>query len=290
MSEAGKDPFAALLGKLRDNKTIPASAVSRASEEKLKPLFQSEVLTKIPRGRGTAIIVSKPEYLQQFINKHFPEGIESTARSDMTRSESTCTFRNSKKRSRRTAMPVFIRGFGESTLLYRNTGHTLNTARQTELFSVTSIMLKEDEPLPEYAGRIATVENLEVFTAFHHLKPQNTIAVYTGGRIHRLLLHWLSSPETSKAGIVHYGDYDPAGLGEYLRIKRAREGNTELFIPPDLNALVRKYGSEILLEKSAHLIPRLSATGDKAVKSVLEILLRNNRALEQEVLVSLKES
>ena len=234
--------------------------------------------------------MNKPEYLQQFIEKHFPEGVENTARTNMTRSESTRTFRNSKKRSRRTALPVFIRGFGESTLMYRNTGHTLNTARQTELFSVTSIMLMEDEPFPEYTGNIATVENLEVFTAFQRLNPKNTIAVYTGGRIHRLLLKWLSSPETSKARVIHYGDYDPAGLGDYLRIRSAREGATELFIPPDLNALVKKYGSETLLEKSAHLIPRLHETDDEAVKKVLEIILRNNSALEQEVLISMKET
>ena len=290
MSEARKEPFAALLAKLRDSGTIPASAVSRASEEKLKPLFQSEVLTKIPRGRGTAVTLSKPEYLQEFIDKHFPEGLENTAKTGMARSESARIFRDSKKRSGRTALPVFIRGFGESTLMYRSKGHTLNTARQTELFGVTSIMLTEGEPLPEYKGNIATVENLEVFTAFQRLNPKNTIAVYTGGRIHRLLLHWLSSPETSKARVIHYGDYDPAGLGDYLRIKAAREGRTELFIPPDLNALVKKYGSETLLEKSAHLIPRLHETGDKAVKTVLEILLKNNRVLEQEVLTAMKEA
>lgn len=284
------EPFAALLAKLRDSGTIPTSAISRASEEKLKPLFQSEVLTKRPRGRGTAIIVNKPGYLRQFIEKNFPEGLENTAKNDMTRNESARTFRDSKKRSGRTAIPVFIRGFGESTLMYRSTGHTLNTARHTELFGVTSIMLTEDEPLPEYRGNIATVENLEVFTAFQRLNPKNTIAVYTGGRIHRLLLKWLSSPETSKAVVIHYGDYDPAGLGDYLRIKTAREGKTELFIPPDLNALVKKYGSETLLGKSAHLIPRLHEAADNVVKEVLEILLRNNRALEQEVLISMKET
>jgi len=285
MTEARKEPFAALLAKLRDKGTIPASALSRASEEKLKPLFLSGVLERVPRGRGTAVTVNRPEYLEEFMKKHFPEGLEKTARTHMTRSESTRTFRNSKKRSERTALPVFIRGFGETTLIYRNTGHTLDTARQTELFSVTSIMLTENGPLPEFTGNIATVENLEVFTSFQLLNPKNTIAVYTGGRIHRLLLKWLSARETSQARVTHYGDYDPAGLGDYLRIKNARKGETALFIPPDLNALVKKYGSEKLLEKSAHLIPKLHETPDKAVKEVLETLLRNNRALEQEVLI-----
>ena len=94
-------------------------------------------------------------------------------------------------------------------------------------------------------------------------------------------------PETSKAKVIHYGDYDPAGLGDYLRIRSAREDATELFIPPDLNALVKKYGSETLLEKSAHLIPRLHETDDETVKKVLEVLLRNNRALEQEALLAI---
>ncbi|MCD6589074.1 MAG: hypothetical protein J7K88_11045 [Candidatus Fermentibacteraceae bacterium] len=87
--------------------------------------------------------------------------------------------------------------------------------------------------------------------------------------------------------VTHYGDYDPVGLGEYLRIKNKRTDRTELYLPENLEELVAKYGSEELLAKSRKLMPELRGSSDKAVRRVVSILNSTGRALEQELLLSL---
>ena len=54
-----------------------------------------------------------------------------------------------------------------------------------------------------------------------------------------------------------------------------------------LKELQTRYGNEELLAKSRKLMPALRESSDKAVSRVISVLDRTNRALEQELLLSL---
>ncbi len=279
------DAFAGVLGKLRDKGSIPCSAVSRAGMKKLQSLIHANVLSVRARGRGGVLHVESMDHLLQFIDSNYPSGLEQTEEVDSSRGSSVLWHRDSKKHSERSAIPVLLRGLGNVRLLSGNGSKIMDVSELTSSFGVAALMLRKDKMDIEYSGKIATVENLEVFTEFHKICKEDILVVYTGGRASGLLVSWLASSGMATASVTHYGDYDPVGLSEYLRIKDGRSGPTDLFIPVNFETLVNKYGNTKLLEKSSNLIPRLRQCSDSSVIQVLSILMRKNKALEQEILL-----
>ena len=279
------DAFAGVLGRLRDKGSIPCSVVSRAGMKKLQPLIDANVLSVRARGRGGVLHLESMEHLLQAIDSNYPSGLEQTEVVDSSRGSAVLWRRDSKKRSERSAIPVLLKGLGNVRLLSGDASKTMDVSELTSSFGVAALMLRKDKMDIEYSGKIATVENLEVFTEFHRICKEDTLVVYTGGRASGLLVSWLSSSGMAAAAVTHYGDYDPVGLSEYLRIKEGRSGPTNLFIPVNLETLVDKYGSTELLEKSSNLIPGLRECSDSSATQVLSILMRKNKALEQEILL-----
>jgi hypothetical protein len=282
----GLDGFAAVLKALRDSGTIALSRLSDSSVEKLRPLLDSNVLSRKAKGKGGVLQVMSMDHLLKYIDSRYPSGIDQIKESDGSRAASVMQYRNSKKDSRRKSIPVLLRGFCD---VYLTSDHRiLRVSELTESFgSATFILCKETMDIG-YSGDIATVENLEFFTNFHKICSDRILVIYTGGRVSGLLLEWLSSPAMAGAGITHYGDYDPVGLCEYLRIKDKCPGRTRLFIPENLEELVARYGNSELLEKSSALIPGLRGSGDVSVARVINALDATNRALEQEILLTFR--
>ncbi len=279
------DAFAGVLGKLRDKGSIPCSVVSRAGMKKLQPLIDANVLSVRARGRGGVLHVESMDHLLQSIDSNYPSGLEQTEAVDSSRGSSVLWLRDSKRRSDRSAIPVLLKGLGNVRLLSGDGSKTMDVAELTSSFGVAALMLRKGRMDIEYSGKIATVENLEVFTEFHRICKEDTLVVYTGGRASGLLVSWLSSSGMAAAAVTHYGDYDPVGLSEYLRIKDGRSGLTDLFIPDNFETLVDKYGNTELLEKSSNLISGLRKCRDSSVEQVLSILMRKNKTLEQEILL-----
>ncbi|RKZ01804.1 hypothetical protein DRQ21_09960 [Candidatus Fermentibacteria bacterium] len=279
------DGIAVALSILRDSGSIALSRVSRSSLAALNPLLEAGVIVKKARGRGGVLQVEEQDHLLKFIDSLYPSGIDALHRESGSRGSAVLLHRNSKKHSSRSSIPVLLRGFEGVRLTFPDS--TLNVSEQTRLFGCAAFTLNNAAIYPGYSGRIATVENLEFFTEFHKISREKTLVVYTAGRASELLLDWLSSQQLKNTLVTHYGDYDPVGLGEYLRIKNKRTDRTELYLPDNLEELVAKYGSEELLAKSRKLMPELRGSSDKAVRRVVSILNSTGRALEQELLLSL---
>jgi hypothetical protein len=279
------DGIAVTLATLRDSGSIALSRVSRLSLAALKPLLEAGVVTKKARGRGGILQVEKQDHLLKFIESLYPSGTGVLHREERSRSSAVLLHRNSKKHSSRSSIPVLLRGFKGVRLAFPRS--TLDVSEQTRLFGCAAFTLDSAATYPGYFGRIATVENLEFFTEFHKISREKTLVVYTAGRASEMLLDWLSSPQLKNTNVIHYGDYDPVGLAEYLRIKNKRTGRTELYLPDNLEELVAKYGNEELLSKSRKLMPGLRESSDEAVCRVVSALDSTSRALEQELLLSL---
>ncbi len=279
------DGTAVTLVILRDSGSIALSKVSRSSLAALKPLLEAGVVTRKARGRGGILQVEERDHLLKFIDSLYPTGMDVLHREGSSRSGAVLLHRNSKKHSSRSSIPVLLRGFKGVHLTFQ--GSTLDVSEQTRFFGCAAFTLDGTAAYPVYSGRIATVENLEFFTEFHRISREKVLVVYTAGRASEMLLDWLSSPQLKNTTVIHYGDYDPVGLAEYLRIKNKRTDRTELYLPGNLEELVAKYGREELLAKSRKLMPGLRGSSDEAVRRVVSVLNSTGRALEQELLLSL---
>jgi hypothetical protein len=84
---------------------------------------------------------------------------------------------------------------------------------------------------------------------------------------------------------MHFPDYDPVGMDEYLRIKRTCPKRADLYRPDNLERLFSRYGKAQLLEDSAAVLARLRENTDSDVRGVVELMDRFGVGLEQEALL-----
>jgi hypothetical protein len=129
------------------------------------------------------------------------------------------------------------------------------------------------------------VENLETFWHIERIAPFVDLAIYAEGRIGADVLNWLNSSGMTGTRVVHLPDYDPVGMDEYLRIKRACPERTELFRPPFLEELFARYGKAQLLHDNSAVLARLRKSADSDVHYVVGVMDRFGVGLEQEALL-----
>jgi hypothetical protein len=177
-----------------------------------------------------------------------------------------------------------LRAGGCVDILSRD-GKLLPLVEWCNLAGVASVRLDEDFQWIG-SGVIAIVENLEVFLHFEKLGFETDLIYYAAGRLSERVLRWLSSPGMQSCQIVHFGDYDPVGVDEYLRLKKACPGRVKMYLPDDLEKLLSRYGKADLLEDSKAILLRLRNEKDETTLHLVSLMDRHNCGLEQEILLS----
>ncbi len=274
------DALAAKLGLLLEKGNFPSSRLTHRDNIRLQSLFDAGVLEMERSGAGKKVVVKNQEALGAFVMKNYPSGLEGRQEMLTPRSRSVAELRDSKRARETGSLIVLVRGFGNCAL--RAGEEVLPVVHWTELAGVAALRL--DDRQWQFAGVLATVENLEVFLNFEKLGTEAQLALYTQGRLSGRVLDWLSSPAMARTRIMHYGDYDPVGLDEYLRIKAARPERTELYLPSNLEELLSLYGKRELLHSSAAVLARLRKTEDQEVRRVVTLMDQYGVGLEQEAL------
>ncbi len=66
----------------------------------------------------------------------------------------------------------------------------------------------------------------------------------------------------ARTTVFHLGDYDPVGLSEYLRLEAVLGSRAVLYVPPDLEDLLRRFGKPALLAGQTEVLARLRACGN----------------------------
>lgn len=278
------DAFASLLIRLRDEGSIPASQLSERSRSRLQSLFDSGVLSEERSGSGRRVFVRSKAHLLAYVESEYPSGPESARDLASARAAGIMAFRDSKRIGPPVQEPVLMRAFDGASLCSGSI--VLPAADLTARYGLAAFLLDEAASFG-FEGSVATVENAELFTSFEKLQTGIGLAIYTAGRISGRMLRWLASEEMSRCAITHFGDWDPVGLDEYLRIRKACPGRTSLFVPDDLESLLERFGKkELLAGSSAALLPRLASSDDETVRRLVELMRRHNAGLEQEILLA----
>ncbi len=276
------DALAQKLCLLLTEGTLASSRLTERDRSRLQSLFATGVLEVVRSGAGKTVVVQNRDAFDTFILRNYPSGLEGREEAATPRSKAVAELRDSKKARATGPLVVLLRGFGNCHL--RSGTEVLPVADLTELAGVAALHLGGKEW--KYTGVLAVVENLEVFWNFEKLKTGVQLAIYAQGRLSGRILNWFSSRAMLQARIIHCGDYDPVGLDEYLRLKAACGERAALYLPPNLEDLMSRYGKkDLLLGSSAAILARLRKTEDKEVRQIVKLIDRYGVGLEQEVLL-----
>lgn len=281
------DPFASILHDLLKAGTVASSRLSTKLRHKCMPLLDAGVIEEVKSGAGRAIRAVKLDALESFAKKCYPAGLSGEeSREPSRRGQSVEQFRDSKAKA----------GLDFEFLRYRLIAKTYQVGNITQEgdhlpngFGCT--ILHNDQtvyPWPIFSGHVATVENPTVLLRFPWKQYGIDLAVLTSGRASTRMIDWLASDAMSGTTITHFGDYDPVGLSEFLRIEKQLGERASLYIPTHIEALFRKYGNPALLTKSAALLQKLSKSQNKDVQRILA-LTREHGGLEHESIVLRQE-
>jgi len=136
--------------------------------------------------------------------------------------------------------------------------------------------------LPE-GMTVMTLENRETFHHSEALQAHADIFLLaeTGGRMRKAYVQWLAAQPGLR--IRHFGDFDPVGLQEFVRMRAAMPGRVELYLPEDLEDRIQVFHNRGLLdsEASRSVLAGLARGLDPALDRVLELVAIHG-PLEQE--------
>lgn len=285
------DAFAGLLADLSSAGAVPASRVSARSKERLRPLFAADVLVEMRAGAGRRVEVRNPETLAQFIARHYPAGLFD----DLAADEGLDRRTRALSRHRDTKA---LGGLDFEVVEYRLAGAVplivggAVVGRSGVCGDLGAFVLYDARPADRevgFAGVVATVENPTVLIRHDWTAAGVDLAIATYGRMSRRLIDWLASESMRDAQVVHYGDYDPVGLGEFCRLDAALGRRASLFIPDSIERLFSQYSDRELLSRSAGLLPALQQSRNEGVQRLLRLMAEFGGALEHEALLIGKE-
>ncbi len=263
---------------------LPLSAASRALLGWLAPLIATGVVERLRSGVGECLVVRRADTLQALADQCFPGGADA-ARSQ-SRGEAIARFRDSKVSAVDAPDVVLLRGMPD-VVVQSPTGN-IDLGQATANHGAFALAV---DALDEYSlvGRVAIIENREAFFAAERLSVHGLAArtfVLGNGRLSQRLRVWLAAQTVSARPIElwHCGDYDAAGLSDYLAL-RAAGARVHLFVPAQLGDLLQRYGKPALVLGNAELERLRRQFADPDVERVCGLLQAHGCGLEQELLL-----
>ncbi len=278
------DPFANHLNTLLQGKRIALSKISSQDRKKLQTLLESGVVEEKRVGAGRSIELCDYGALQAYACKEYPCGLEKQSGLNVTpRSSAVAHYRDAKKAISTDTEILQVCAGSRRNVLIRD-GQVLPLVEWCQTAGIAAIRL-DDVLRWTGTGLISVVENLELFLHFEKLGIESDLIYYAAGRISDRVLTWLSSPGMQSFQIVHFGDYDPVGVDEYLRLKRVCPDRVTMHVPDNIENLFSRYGKTALLEDSKSVLMRLRKEEDNTARQLVSLMDRYNCGLEQEILL-----
>ena len=136
-----------------------------------------------------------------------------------------------------------------------------------------------------FSGTVAVVEGAYAFWRYEWAIPHADLAVLGSGNMSAALLNWLASPGMARCRIIHWGDYDPVGVCQYLRLVERCPRRVESFAPPEVDALLPKSKRTLVTRQGKYLNRLRSHVNDSYVRRMIDLFDRYRRGLEHEALL-----
>jgi hypothetical protein len=220
-----------------------------------------------------------------FVSDRFPLGLEDPGEIPADRVAGVRLYGDAKAALRGRSEGVFLRSTKPGTSLESESGQLLPVAEWTSIGGVAALTLEESRRW-RFSGTVAIVENAEPFWQFEREMPQADLAVYAAGRLSERMLGWLASDEMAGCRLVHWGDYDPVGCMEYVRLCNRCAGRATMHVPARVAELLPIYGKPSLLADQIDTLTALRhIAAPPEVVQLLALFDQHRRGLEQEALL-----
>ena len=193
---------------------------------------------------------------------------------------------DAKRAARGACEGVFVRSTRPGANVLSADGKTAIPVSELTASAGGAALLLDDDHAWSFAGTVALIESAEAF--WHHdLVLDVDLAIYTAGRMSsRRLLAWLASTNMEQCRYVHWGDYDPVGAAEYLRIAGNCPGRVTMHLPANLDSLIAQYGKRDLITGQVSMLHDVRKhTHDPTISHLIDCWDRHHRGLEQEILL-----
>lgn len=282
MNSQPLDSFAKALYALLAGEKIPLSTVSGTTQKRLQPAIDAGAVQVRRSGGGNVMLCSNPVILQSFANNNYPNGLLAAPLVEHgARTGALARFRDTKAEGGLDFELAHIRVFDDAALSIE--GESVHAAKQTQrLGCVSSVLGGAFEP--QLSGRVALVEGPELFMRYDWIADDVAAVVHYAGRISDRMLDWLQRCHAITV-VLHFADYDPVGLCEYLRVKGRLAEKVFPHAPSMIDKLFYQYSKSTLLQKNAALMPRLVNSNDPYVQRIVALMQAYGAGLEQEALL-----
>jgi hypothetical protein len=248
---------------------IPRSQIPRGvlAGQAFGQLLEADIIGWARKGSGQVLLLLEAGLLRQYVAQHFPEHHTQTGGDGFSNAR---RYRDSKAAAKAAAQVMLLRGQGMVSL---NEGaHEVDLGYYTDYFGCFAAA----QPRIHTLHPCCIVENLDCFMRAEDLLEAGTIFIHPYGRLGKDSL-----PGLRAEALWHFGDYDFTGLNDYLNLK-AQYPQAQLYVPQDLEALWRKYGTP--LKPGAVPSRQVKASRLPEVLRVMALLSTTQRFLEQQVL------
>lgn len=252
--------------KILESNQISKSNLPRniLNSDKFKGLIEADILRISKQGRGFVISVNRVDLFEKFLKNTFPDATANNSKSGNIKQ-----FRDSKGRKTSTKPIFLLRGFDDVSI----NATSINLKKVLNDYGVFAVV----PTLIKYP-RVCFVENLDTFLKAERLIGEEYLFIHKYGRIGVGSLESFEAEE-----VLVFVDFDFNGLDEYLRIKSVFS-NVRLYVPDNYDELYTKY-SKSLSENKAKMSKAVANSKEEVVINIREQVARNNRFLEQEILI-----
>ena len=269
---------------------IPWSALPISCKNLLSRLQTCGAVQIVPGVQGKRLRVANAEAFSKIIRTASPHGLDSLNTTPLSRADAVDQFGDAKAIGAGNVQGIFIRSIKPNILMRRSgTSEPLDVTALTRIAGGAALMLSDGTDWT-FSGTIATIENEEAFWNHDLILPDIDLAVYVRGKMSNRLLRWLASAPMASCRITHWGDYDPVGVLEFVRLRRACSGRVVLHIPHELENLIARYGKKSLVrgDKQVQALCSLrDLEDDDIVGQFAHLFDKLGKGVEQEVLLAL---
>jgi hypothetical protein len=235
-------------------------------------------------GRGVLLYVTNENALERFIKARLPGGANVDWSTISNRASAVACLADAKAVRKSVGQGIFVRSAKTNTIIRSLDGQVeLPVGKLSSDAGGAAIQLSSGNRWA-FAGTIVVVENADAFWQYEIVLPNVDLAVFGSGNLSDRLIEWLAASEMSACDIVHWGDYDPVGVCEYLRLAEACVNRVEPFAPMEVDALLPVYGKRSLVTRQPQYLERLrNKSSDPYVARMIRLFDVHRRGLEQEV-------
>jgi len=236
-------------------------------------------------GRGVVVRVTNSAAFDSFVQSHYPIGLDNSLADATDRAAGVRLFGDAKAARRGEWEGLFVRSTQPGATLVTDLGKCLALDELTAIGGGAAIVLGGTRRW-SFRGVVAVIENAEAFWLHEQVLPNVDMAVFASGRLSERVLAWLASDDMAASEYVHWGDYDPVGCLEYLRMRGRCGTRVRMHLPERVSELLPVHGKRSLITDQLQELDALRRLEhDDAVTKLIRLFDEHRRGLEQEALL-----